>query len=196
MKKPGKTSKPITKRQQKLKMKKQKQDRLWRQSTRVLKLNKTKTMHAILSGCTCDGSPLFPENVNHLITHFLDAAYSYQIRFCGNKYKLRISGHERMTLKYFIELFTKHAYGIKHGRLPENAKITTKMRNLLFLQHKYNEHAPLIVTNQQTVTRHAPREKRLGKFCHVILDGAFDWNSDKRYETTIQLGHFHKMPKW
>ena len=153
-------------------------------------------MHEILTNCTFNGAPAFPDNVNHLITHFLGGAYTYQIRFGGNKYKLRVCGHAKMTLQKFLELFFKHAYGNDKGAAVGPTKITTKKKNLLLLRAKYISRAPLIVTTRQSVTRYAPREKRIGKFCHLILNGVFDWNSDKRHETTIELGHFQTMPEW
>ena len=111
-------------------------------------------MHAILETCTLNGYPLFPENVNHLITHYLGAAYSYHIHFWGNTYKLRVCGHAKLTLKYCLELMT-HAYGINNG-LQLYAKFATKKRNLLFLQDINNAHAALKITKRQSVEHHAP----------------------------------------
>ena len=71
-----------------------KHERLWRHDTKLLRLKKAKRMHANLNQCTFHGSALFLENVKNIITHFLGAAYSYQILFWGHKYVLRVCGHE------------------------------------------------------------------------------------------------------
>ena len=126
---PRKASKRATIRKHKLKTKKRKKERLWRAKNKVLKLNKAKKMYSILESCKLNGYPIFPENVNHLITHYLDGAYSYRIEFWGNTYKLRVCGHARLKLKFCLELMT-HAYGISNG-LGQYPKFETKKRNLL-----------------------------------------------------------------
>ena len=191
---PRKARKRATKRKKKLKTQKRKTDRLWRAKTNVLKLKKSKKMLAILKSCTLHGSPLFPETVNHLITHFLGGAYSYHLNFWGNVYKLRVCGYARLNLQYCLELMT-HAYGISNG-LGQYPKFATKKRNLLFLKDINNAHSALKITKRQSIEDYAPREKNIGHFEEVILTGVVDWFSAKRYETKIQLGNYKTKPKW
>ena len=174
--------------------KKKKMQRLWRNDTRILRLSKAKTMLNILDECSVIESLPFPSTINHVITHFLCGAYSFQICFWGHKYSLRVAGYKTMTLGLCLHMLTT-GYGITQG-VPEKAKSRVKKENLLFLQDCYESHNAFIVETRHEILRYAPREKRIGQFEQILLKGVTDWQNKAREATSLRLGYYKTTPKW